>query len=160
MDPPGYDDAKGYLEKRVKQYQSWYDGKAVVAKRRYLRMRILAVVGGALVPVLTNISFDITVYGYPLMNFLVTVTSLLVLVSISLESVLHYRDQWKHYRSTEQFLGHETVRFQTKTGPYQQTRESDAFRLLVERVEGAIAAENAATLNVMTIAAGESRNNT
>lgn len=153
-----YDDPEGYLQERVKQYQDWYDSKSVVAKRRYLTMRTLAVVGGALVPILTNIDLRITVADYPLTALLVTVVSLLVFVSISLEGVLHYREQWKNYRSTEQFLGHEIVRFRTKTGPYRDIRKEQEFALLVERVEGAIATENTATLNVLTRFAGESQN--
>ena len=158
MTHTSYDDPEVYLEERIKQYQCWYDAKAVVAKKRYLRMRILAVAGGALVPVLTNINLDIAIGGYPLMTLSVTVISLLVVVSVSLESVLHYREQWKNYRSTEQLLGHETARFRTETGVYQGIGGQDAFRLLVDRVEVAIAVENAATLNVMTRAAGESQN--
>lgn len=145
-----YGDPDIYIEERVEQYQRWYDSKAVVAKRRYLRMRILAVVGGALVPVLINIKLDIAIGGYPLTTLAVTIISLLVAVAVALEGVLHYREQWKNYRSTEQSLGHEIVRFRTGTGPYQGVRDREAFSLLIERVEGAIAMENAATLNVMT----------
>ena len=152
-----YKDPTTYIEERVEQYQRWYDSKAVVAKRRYLRMRILAVVGGALVPVLTNIRLDIAIGGYPLTTLLVTVISLLVVVAVSLEGVLHYREQWKNYRSTEQSLRHEVVCFRTGTGQYQGIGEREAFRLLVERAEGAIAMENAATLNVMTRVPSESQ---
>ena len=51
MPRTGYKDPAEYIEERVAQYRSWYDAKAVVAKKRYLRMRILTVVGGMLVPV-------------------------------------------------------------------------------------------------------------
>jgi uncharacterized protein DUF4231 len=51
-------DPDEYIGERVKQYQSWYDRKAVVAKSRFIRMRSMSVVGGALVPVLANISMD------------------------------------------------------------------------------------------------------
>lgn len=151
-----YKDPAAYIEERVEQYRDWYDSRAVVTKTRYLRIGILAVVGGALVPVLTNITLDIAIGGYPLTTLLVTVISLLVVVAVTLESVLHYREQWKNYRSTEQSLGHENVCFRTDTGPYQGIGEREAFRLVVERVEGAIAMENTATLNVMTRIPSES----
>lgn len=157
MPRTGYKDPAEYIEERVAQYRSWYDAKAVVAKKRYLRMRILTVVGGALVPVLANIDLDLAIGGYSLITLSVTVISFVVVVAVALESVLHYREQWKNYRSTEQFLGHETVGFRTETGPYEGLGERDAFKLLVERVEGAIAVENIATLNVMTRVPGESQ---
>jgi hypothetical protein len=146
-------DPERYLNERVKQYQGWYDRKAVIAKSRFLQMRGLSVVGGALVPVLANIKLEAAIGGYSIMTLIVTVISVVVVVFVSLESVLHYREQWKNYRSTEQFLGHETFRYQTRIGPYAKLDDVAAFRLLVERVEEAIAAENAATLNVMTVAA-------
>jgi galactokinase len=68
-----------------------------------------------------------------------------------LESVYRYREQWKNYRSTEQLLGHERIYFETKVGPYSGLSESEAFTTLVARVESAIANENSATLNVMTL---------
>jgi len=134
-----------YIEERVKQYQSWYNGKSVKCKSLYLRMRALSVVGGATVPVLVNLDF-------PFINYATTVISLMVVIFVSLESVFHYREQWKNYRSTEQYLGHEQIRFLTKVGPYKELEARGAFRPFVERVESAIAAENSATLNIMTFA--------
>jgi hypothetical protein len=153
--------SKAYLAGRVAQYRGWYDGKAVSCKAKYLRMRAFTVIGGGLVPVLANI--PVRVGSYDISTVLVTVISLFVVVFVSLESVFHYREQWKNYRSTEQLLGHEEFLFHAKVGPYKGLQEPDAFLLLVERVEDAIAAENSATLNVMTLAAeaaADSRRNT
>jgi predicted HTH domain antitoxin len=141
-----------YIAERVYQYQNWYDKKAVHYKSLYLRMRAFAVVGGGLVPVLINVGSEWTIRDFPVVRPLVTLISLLVVIFVSLESVYHFREQWKNYRSTEQLLGHELFRFRTGVAPYQG--ESDeAFLRFVERIEDAIAAENAATLNIMTTAA-------
>lgn len=137
-------DPASYVGDRVRQYQGWYDKKSKVCKNRYLGMRTLAVVGGAIVPVLINVDVD----G---VTWVTTSISLLVVVLVSLESVLHYREQWKNYRSTEQYLGHEVVYFENRAGAYRQLNDREAFMLLVDRVESAIAAENAATLNTMTL---------
>jgi uncharacterized protein DUF4231 len=141
-----------YITERVEQYQGWYDNKAVTTKSRYLRMRAFSVVGGGLVPVLVNIPSTLSILGVPVIQALVTVISLLVVIVVSLESVFHYREQWKNYRSTEQLLGHEKFLLRSRVGRYHGLADQDAFRLFVERVEEAIAAENAATLNVMTMA--------
>jgi hypothetical protein len=58
-------DAEKYLEERVKQYRGYYDSKAVVAKSRFLRMKAFSVLGGALVPALTNIQVDLKIGSYP-----------------------------------------------------------------------------------------------
>jgi hypothetical protein len=140
--------AEQYIADRLEQYQSWYDGKARKTKVRYLRMRTATVVGGACVPALVNLDFQYV-------RVLTTLASLVVVVLVSLESVFHYREQWKNYRSTEQVLGHEKVFYRVRTGSYEGLNDRDAFRLLVDRTEGAIAAENSATLNVMTISSEE-----
>lgn len=135
----------GYLDERLAQYQGWYDRKAVKMKALHLRLRTMSVIGGAIVPVLVNVSV-------PYVNVLTTMLSLMVVVLVSLESVYHFREQWKNYRSTEQALGHERVYFITRCGSYEGLHEAEAFRLLVERVESMIAAENASTLSTMTLA--------
>lgn len=141
-----------YITERVEQYQGWYDKKAVTTKNRYLRMRAFSVVGGGLVPVLINLPSRLVVFGVPLIQAIVTIISLLVVIVVSLESVFHYREQWKNYRSTEQLIGHEKFLFRSRVGRYHGLTDEDAFELFVERIEDAIASENAATLNVMTMA--------
>ena len=142
---------KEYIEQRTKQYQSWYDKKAVTAKSTYLRMRTATVLGGVLVPVLVNSPF----HGK---DIVASIISLAVASCVALESVYHYREQWKNYRSTEQFLGREQVLFLTGEGPYKQFKSSqEAFIYFVERCEGAIEAENASTLNVMAVSQQETK---
>lgn len=146
-------DPERYVSERFEQYRAWYDKKAVQAKSWYLRMRAFSVVAGGAVPVLVNMEVPYTVFGYPAMRAFVTVVSLLVVIVVSLESVFHYREQWKNYRSTEQLLMHELFWFRARVGKYGGLEDREAFLLFVERVEDAIAAENSATLNVMTMAA-------
>ncbi|WP_084461478.1 DUF4231 domain-containing protein [Nocardia kruczakiae] len=136
---------ENYITDRLEQYQGWYDKKAVKMKANHLRIRVVSVGGGITVPALVNLPFSWA-------TVVVTIVSLIVACSVSLDSVFKYREQWKNYRSTEQLLGHEKVYFRTRTGAYEGLDEATAFRNLVERVEGAIAAENSATLNVMTTA--------
>ena len=132
-----------YIDERLNQFKDWYDKKAVAAKRNYQWMRAATVVGSAIVPVLINLEI-----AY--INIITTIISLMVVVLVSLESVLHYREQWKNYRSTEQLLSKEYFNFTTGEGSYRNKEEKEAFLDFVDRVENAIASENASTLNVMT----------
>lgn len=134
-----------YIDERLNQFREWYDKKAITAKRNYQWMRAITVVGGAIVPVLVNLPYDDGV-----IRNLTTVVSLIVVVLISLESVFHFREQWKNYRSTEQLLAKEYFNFVTGEGPYRNQNEKEAFLSFVDRIENAIASENASTLNVMT----------
>jgi hypothetical protein len=141
--------AEDYVQQRVMQFIEWYDKKAVSAKSIYLRFRTTSVVGALIVPIAANLSF----VGYdPYKTFVVTAVSLLVSMSVALDGVYHFGDQWKNYRSTEQFLSRERFLFQTGEGPYRGVAPDDAFLLFVERCEGQIASENSATLNVIVSA--------
>jgi Protein of unknown function (DUF4231) len=95
--PLGSVDTKTYIAERFNDAISWYDSKAVVAKRWYQWMRAMTVIGGALVPVFVNVNF-------PYVSVVTTVLSVIVVLLVSLESIFHYREQWVNYRSTEQFL--------------------------------------------------------
>jgi hypothetical protein len=137
--------AETYIAERLEQYQDWYDVKAVKMKALHLRMRTAAVISGTLVPALINVPLT-------WVRIVTTVLSLIVVGLVSLESVFHYREQWKNYRSTEQLLGHEKVRFRARIGVYAGLSDEDALATLVDRAEAAIAAENSSTLNTMTVA--------
>jgi hypothetical protein len=139
-----------YVIERLNPARAWYDKEAGKAKRNYLGMRTATVVGGALVPVLINLQW---LYK----TEVTTVISLLVVILLALESVMHYREQWKSYRSTEQALEKEYYNFVAAEGPYRGMDAATAFLEFVDRVETAVAAENAATLNVMTTAAEAAR---
>lgn len=114
-------------------------------------MRTAIVLGGVIVPVIVN-------SGLPGKDIVASVVSLVVAACVALESVYHYREQWKNYRSTEQFLSREQVLFLTGEGGYKEFKSAQsAFIYFVERCEGAIEAENASTLNVMTLAQQEAK---
>lgn len=132
-----------YIDERLNSFREWYDRKATDAKKSYQLMRATTVLGGAVVPVLINIEFEY-------MNYITTAISLMVVALVSLESVFHYREQWINYRATEQLLAKEYFNFVAGEGHYRGMKESNAFLDFVERVENAIASENASTLNVMT----------
>jgi hypothetical protein len=150
--PRGYGSlsASDYIKERLNPARAWYDKEATKAKRNYLWMRTATVVGGAVVPVLINLKWDYR-------NEATTAISLLVVILLSMESVLHFREQWKSYRSTEQALEKEYYNFVAAEGSYRELDAAKAFLEFVDRVESAVASENAATLNVMTTAAEAAR---
>ncbi|HAO09211.1 MAG TPA: DUF4231 domain-containing protein [Chryseobacterium sp.] len=143
-----------YIENRLDQYRSWYDSKAVTAKKRYLNSRIWSAISAVLVPIITNISLpELTLcngFIIDISKTLATILSTVVALLIALEGVLHYREQWKNYRTTEQYLTAQKNIFLNKVGDYASLSKEEAFKLLVDRIEQAITEENAVTLNVLT----------
>lgn len=141
--------AEEYINERFNPMRGWYDKKAGTTKNLYLRMRAASVIGGAVVPVLINIHFDVASFEM-IVDILTTLISLVVVVFVSLESVFHFREQWKNYRSTEQLLANEYFKFVSGEGPYKINDQREAFLKFVNRIESAIERESASTLNVMT----------
>ncbi|MBW7676171.1 DUF4231 domain-containing protein [Chryseobacterium chendengshani] len=143
-----------YIRDRLDQYRNWYDNKAVFTKRRYLQARIWSAIGAVIVPILTNISLPIINitpnYTIDPAKVLITIISTIVALLIALEGVLHYREQWKNYRTTEQYLTAQKNLFCNNVVDYSSLDKEDGFKLLVNRVENAITEENAITLNVLT----------
>lgn len=143
-----------YIKDRLDQYRGWYDSKAVTAKKRYLNSRIWSAISAVLVPIITNISLpELTLsngFIIDISKILATILSTIVALLIALEGVLHYREQWKNYRTTEQYLTAQKNIFLNNVGDYASLNKEEAFKLLVDRVEQAITEENAVTLNVLT----------
>ncbi len=131
-----------YIMERFNSSIKWYDDEAGSAKNKFLRLRLLTVIGGAIVPVLINLDI-------PYLNIITTIVSLLVVLAVSVDSVYHHGDQWSTYRSTEQFMRREYFLYTANNGPYKGLSEPQAYKLFVERIEEAIAAENSSSLRIL-----------
>lgn len=144
--------AESYIKNRLEQYRGWYDNKAVTMKKRYLNSRIISAVSAVLIPIVNNIDFRCILFScdIDLSNLIVTLLGIIVAILIALEGVLHYREQWKNYRTTEQYLQTQKNLFLHSSGDYTDLDDEKAFKLLVSRIEKAIEDENAITLNVLT----------
>jgi len=93
----------------VEQYAQWYDKKCGPLKKRSLNIKAITVIGGILVPVLVNMSWEYA-------NYTATIVSILVVILVSWDGVFQYGKQWKNYWSTEQFLRQEVILFKNRVG--------------------------------------------
>jgi hypothetical protein len=146
-------DVDTYIGERFNPMIEWYDKKSGWAKTRYLRVQATTVIGGALVPVLVNLNVGENDTALAALKFGTTIISILVVILVALEGVLHYREQWVNYRSTEQFMRREYYLFTAGEGLYAAVDAEDnaqALRRFVERIESALSAESASTLQILT----------
>ncbi len=140
----------------MNQYLDWYDRKAVRMKRLYIRERIVAATGAVLVPVISTLSWPLTVLDHTIdfARVAAAVISLGVALAIALEGVLHHREQWTNYRTTEQYIRAQKWLYETRVGEYAGLSDDEAFRRLVLNIEQAIKNENEVTLNVLARSEG------
>ena len=151
MEPPAALGVSTYIEKRLEQYAGWYDAKASATKRSYLRTRVTAAVASVLTPVVANWTFEFSALGYTwyLSRSLTIIISTTVAALLALESVLRYRDLWRNYRMTEQYLHAQRYLFEYRVGEFETLDDEAAAKRLIANVESAIKTENEVTLNAL-----------
>jgi hypothetical protein len=152
--------AEADLDTRIEEYRvrvdgqkTYYERKANYYKRRYTFFRILSTVSAVLIPVVTGASLPVLVLAgitTDLGRLASAALGLIVALTVSLEGVLHYRELWQNYRTTEQYLDSQIVLFGNLVDPYAGLAPEEAFRRFIERIEAAIRNENEVTLNVLT----------
>ena len=149
------DNLRNYIKTRVAPGIHWYQKMGDRAEHSYLAMQVLAVVLGAIVPVLIslNLSGDYVKY-------VTTLMSLTVVILVALEGVLHYRERFRNYRSTAHALEQECFSCFLRAPPYDKC-EKDNQKLCTEfakNTESYIGQEVSSTLKTMTVAPDQ-RNN-
>jgi hypothetical protein len=141
-----------YLVDRIDQFAGWYDKKAVKLKASFLRARVCTAIGAVLIPVLSTLRFPLAAFGttVDLPRLAVSLVGVMVALLIALEGVLHHREQWKNYRTTEQYIRAQRHLFENRVGDYADGTLDEAFKKLVWNIESAIKNENEVTLNVLS----------
>lgn len=139
---PGVDtlpmDAQTYLDTRVKEQLSYYEGAANKAKKAHHRAQTTIIVFGVLVPVIVNIPNTFLSAG--LVTLVVTVMTLVIAVLTGLSNFRKWGDLWLSFRMTEELLKREKFAFLTGSGDYQD-RET-AFPAFANKVELIVSAEH------------------
>jgi Protein of unknown function (DUF4231) len=148
------DKIKHYIDSRLTGetgYLGYYDKTARRMKRRHLQNRAAAAVGAVLIPVVSNVPWEIHIGASTIHVSTVgaSLIGLAVALILALEGVFHFKDQWQNCRGTEQFLLSQRYRFENRVDEYQTLSDEDAFKLFVSRVEKAIIDENNVTLNIL-----------
>lgn len=115
----------------------WMDGRADRAKVRFYSLRLIAVIGGVVVP--TLIGLDVGEPGGDLVRGFTIGLSLLVAVSVAIEELVRYGERFRHYRRTVEQLKSEGWQFFQMSGPYRRhASHREAYMAFAARVEGII----------------------
>jgi Protein of unknown function (DUF4231) len=106
----------------------WFDRRALHANRRYSALRIVAISGGVVVPALVSMSQG---GGDPWIRDWATpaafVVSILVAISVGLDSFFHFGERWRHFRRTAELLKNEGWLFIEGGGRYKRYQHISSF---------------------------------
>lgn len=105
-------------------------------QKRYIRLRLIAIIGGVLIPALVSLNLNEPYNLY--LRVIVWVISLSVAISTAVEEFFHYGERWVNYRRTTELLKMEFWQFIQRSGPYQRFHSHrtsyDDFAARVEQI--------------------------
>jgi hypothetical protein len=133
-----HEDKKEWMRVRWLEQVRWFDRKAVAASKRHYTLRIIAIVGGVLIPPLVAVQTSRDSQSWA--HAAAIVLSVLVAGSVGLDELFRWGDRWRHYRRTAELLKIEGWLFIEGGGRYKgQQRRHDFherfFSLFASKVE-------------------------
>jgi hypothetical protein len=118
----------------------WMEAKAGQVQVRYYALRIMAIIGGVIVPALVGLNF--TGPTNEIVRGVTFFLGLAVAISIAVEEFFHYGERWRRYRSTVEVLKSEGWQLFQLSGRYERHASHEAaYREFADRVEQIINAD-------------------
>lgn len=128
---------KHFLRSRWLDQVLWMEDQAQKACSRYYILRLIAIVGGVIIPALVSLNIFATVT--PAVKWSALGLSLLVAISVAIEEFFHFGERWHHYQHTVKCLKIEGWQFFQLSGLYQSCQDhAEAYHIFAGRVEAII----------------------
>lgn len=127
-----------YIEKRLDDQIGWYGRESRNAQKIFKRLRLAEIAAAALIPFLSGVLISdpkLFLTG----NVIIGLLGITVAMIAGFLSLGRHQEHWIEYRAVCEGLKREKFLFETKVDPYAST---DAFPLLVQRVEALVSKEN------------------
>jgi hypothetical protein len=126
-----------YLEKRVQDQVDWFSRKSQRNQRSFKALQLVAILASATIPFLSGYITE----AATTLKLIVGLLGLAVAAITAVLGLYKFQENWLSYRMASEALKQEKFLFLTGSEPYGG---EESFKLLVERVEGLLAQENAA----------------
>jgi hypothetical protein len=131
---------KHFLRSRWLDQMLWAEARASSARSRYYALRLIAIVGGVIVPALVSLNIQAPVAS--LIGWITFTISLAVAISLALESFFRWGERWTHYRRLSELLKSEGWLFFQLSGTYQESgTHAKAYPDFAKRVEAIVASD-------------------
>src|SRR5919197_20053 len=114
----------------------WVEKKASHCQRWYYILRLIAIVGGVIVPALVGLNLANNQFASGFVQGTTFVLSMIVAICVATEEFFHFGERWRHYRSTAERLKIEGWQFFQLAGPYQNFKDhNEAYSSFATRTE-------------------------
>jgi hypothetical protein len=126
---------KHFMRSRWLDQVMWMDSKCEKTQRWHYILRLVAIVGGVVVPALVGLKLG-DEKASAAISWLTFGISLMVAISVAVEEFFHFGERWRHYRRTVELLKIEGWKFFQLGGSYQQFgSHGGAYPLFAGKVE-------------------------
>jgi hypothetical protein len=124
-----------YLKARWLDQVLWMEGRAAKARDWYYKLRLTAIIGGVIVPILAGLNFDNRQFSDWVRGTMIGLSTV-VAISAAVEEFFHYGERWRHYRRSVETLKTQGWQYFELSGPYQRyTTHEQAFATFSNQVE-------------------------
>lgn len=127
---------KRFLRSRWLDQVLWAEEHAAKERQRYYVLRVVAILGGVLIPAL--VSLDVGGNAAEWVRWLAFAVGLVVAGAVALEGFFRFGERWRHYRRTAELLKIEGWHFVQSAGSYEGQGAAAAFPAFVARTEAII----------------------
>lgn len=124
---------KRYLRSRWLDQVLWTEQQAARQQRRYYVLRVIAILGGVLIPAL--VSLDVGGNAAEAVRWSAFGIGLVVAAAVALEGFFRFGERWRHYRRSAELLKIEGWQFLQGAGAYQGQDHASAFPVFAARTE-------------------------
>lgn len=126
---------------RLEDQICWYSMKSSQCQTLYKRFQTAEIILASLISVMAGLNSVLQ----DCKSIILVAMSLFGAAIAVIESTCKmnkYHENWIQYRYISEILKHEKYLYLTKTAPYNEEEEEEAFQILVERTERTISSEN------------------
>jgi hypothetical protein len=128
---------KQFIKSRWLDQMMWLEKKAGESQRKHLRLRMVTIIGGVIIPAMVSLNIDDG--NKVIKNTLFWGTfslAQIVAISAAVEEFFHYGERWGQYRRTAEYLKTEGWQYFQLSGPYAKAAShASAYRAFANRVE-------------------------
>ena len=127
---------KQFLRSRWLEQISWMGGRARDARNWYYRLRLTAIIGGIIVPILVGLNTSDNKNFASYVRWGTVGLGAVVAISSAVEEFFHYGDRWRHYRHTTESLKTQGWQFSQLSGLYSGYKShQEAFPNFATQIE-------------------------
>ncbi|MEB3337738.1 MAG: DUF4231 domain-containing protein [Leptolyngbyaceae bacterium] len=126
---------KKFLRSRWLDQVLWSEAKAAKNRDQYYRLRLTAIVGGVIIPILVSLNINNSTLRNAVRYFTIGFSGI-VAVSAAVEEFFRYGERWHHYRRTAESLKTQGWQFSQLSGSYRTFKNHEAaFVMFADRIE-------------------------